>query len=234
MGKIKQGILGGFNGTVGTVVGGSWKGIAYMRGKAQSIKNPKTSAQMAQRAFFTEIMSLANQLTNDQIKTFFPNSVKGLSRRNQLARQLAEACTVTDGAKAFDASLLNTLGNASRTYNFGEITTAKGMGFNQSTHQSVVQSLLVNFSNNQGAVLDNYGALIVFNLTKGTIHCFNTTMKMNESVTIPYLDTWARNDEFKVIPFIYDSQLPVTGFGSFIIKTRPPKKGRPSQQQSNS
>ena len=28
MGKIRQGILGGFNGTVGTVVGGSWKGTA--------------------------------------------------------------------------------------------------------------------------------------------------------------------------------------------------------------
>ena len=48
MGKIRQGILGGFNGTVGTVVGGSWKGTAYMRGKAQSIKNPRTKKQMAQ------------------------------------------------------------------------------------------------------------------------------------------------------------------------------------------
>ena len=35
MGKIKQGILGGFNGKVGTVVGASWKGIAYMRGMPQ-------------------------------------------------------------------------------------------------------------------------------------------------------------------------------------------------------
>ena len=52
MGKIKQGILGGFNGTVGTVVGGSWKGLAYMRGKAQSIKNPRTEKQMAQRMKF--------------------------------------------------------------------------------------------------------------------------------------------------------------------------------------
>jgi len=52
MGKIKQGILGGFNGTVGTVVGGSWKGMAYMRGKAQSIKNPRTEKQMAQRTKF--------------------------------------------------------------------------------------------------------------------------------------------------------------------------------------
>ena len=52
MGKIRQGILGGFNGTVGTVVGGSWKGLAYMRGKAQSIKNPRTEKQMAQRMKF--------------------------------------------------------------------------------------------------------------------------------------------------------------------------------------
>lgn len=52
MGKIRQGILGGFNGTVGTVVGGSWKGTAYMRGKAQSIKNPRTKKQMAQRMKF--------------------------------------------------------------------------------------------------------------------------------------------------------------------------------------
>lgn len=52
MGKIRQGILGGFNGTVGTVIGGSWKGLAYMRGKAQSVKNPRTEKQMAQRIKF--------------------------------------------------------------------------------------------------------------------------------------------------------------------------------------
>lgn len=60
MGKIKQGILGGFNGTTGSVVGASWKGIAYMRGKAQSIKNPRTSAQQNNRTLFgiiSDIMS---------------------------------------------------------------------------------------------------------------------------------------------------------------------------------
>lgn len=62
MGKIKQGILGGFNGTTGSVVGASWKGIAYMRGKAQSIKNPRTSAQQENRTLFgaiSDIMSKA-------------------------------------------------------------------------------------------------------------------------------------------------------------------------------
>lgn len=45
MGTIKQGILGGFSGKVGTVVGASWKGISYMRGQAQHVKNPRTVAQ---------------------------------------------------------------------------------------------------------------------------------------------------------------------------------------------
>lgn len=61
MGKIKQGILGGFNGTTGSVVGASWKGIAYMRGKAQSIKNPRTSLQQANRSLFGEISDLMSK-----------------------------------------------------------------------------------------------------------------------------------------------------------------------------
>jgi hypothetical protein len=34
---IKQGVLGGFSGKVGTVIGSSWKGIAVMRGPTGSI-----------------------------------------------------------------------------------------------------------------------------------------------------------------------------------------------------
>lgn len=52
MGKIKKGILGGFNGRVGNVIGASWKGIAYMRSEAQSIKDPKTQSQILQRTIF--------------------------------------------------------------------------------------------------------------------------------------------------------------------------------------
>ena len=52
MGKIEQGILGGFTGKVGTVIGWSWKGRAIMRAKALSIKNPHTDAQTSQRVKF--------------------------------------------------------------------------------------------------------------------------------------------------------------------------------------
>lgn len=61
MGKIKQGILGGFSGTTGSVVGASWKGIAYMRGKAQSIKNPRTTKQVDNRTRFGKISDIMSK-----------------------------------------------------------------------------------------------------------------------------------------------------------------------------
>ena len=75
MGKIKQGILGGFNGTVGTVVGGSWKGMAYMRGKAQSIKNPRTEKQMSQRIKFGMAQKFVKVMTA-YLKVSFRNYIQ--------------------------------------------------------------------------------------------------------------------------------------------------------------
>ena len=43
MARINQGILGGFSGKAGTVVGSSWKGRSVMRGLPQVKKNSKSS-----------------------------------------------------------------------------------------------------------------------------------------------------------------------------------------------
>lgn len=59
MGKIKKGILGGFSGRVGNVIGGSWKGIDYMRSEATSISDPKTTKQLAQRSKFRVAVEFA-------------------------------------------------------------------------------------------------------------------------------------------------------------------------------
>ena len=56
MGTIKLGILGGFSGKVGTVIGSSWKGISYMRGQAQHVKNPRSAGQVNQRTKFALVM----------------------------------------------------------------------------------------------------------------------------------------------------------------------------------
>jgi hypothetical protein len=52
MARFKKGILGGFSGKVGNVVGGSWKGIDYMRSLSQRRKGNPTPAQQAQQAKF--------------------------------------------------------------------------------------------------------------------------------------------------------------------------------------
>ena len=63
MGTIKKGILGGFSGKVGTVVGASWKGIAYMRSLPQKVKNPRTLGQRMQRSKFSLALALLQPIT---------------------------------------------------------------------------------------------------------------------------------------------------------------------------
>jgi hypothetical protein len=63
MGTIKKGILGGFSGKVGTVVGASWKGISYMRSLPQKVKNPRTEEQMSQRTKFALALGILKPMT---------------------------------------------------------------------------------------------------------------------------------------------------------------------------
>jgi hypothetical protein len=67
MGVIKQGILGGFSGKVGSVVGTSWKGRAVMKAMPLSVANPRTSLQMQQRNKMTAVVKLARQLLGGAI-----------------------------------------------------------------------------------------------------------------------------------------------------------------------
>ena len=67
MGKIKQGILGAFSGTVATVVGSTWRGIVCMRGIATSHKDANTPEQKAQRARFGACGKFSNLIKTDII-----------------------------------------------------------------------------------------------------------------------------------------------------------------------
>ncbi len=62
MAKINLGILDGFIGKVGNVVGSFWKGKAVMRGYTRSVHNPHTDAQEAVRKRFVAISKLSSAL----------------------------------------------------------------------------------------------------------------------------------------------------------------------------
>ena len=68
MGKINQGILGGFSGGVGPVIGSGWKGINTMRSRATSVSNPRTAGQVSQRTKFAAAVELGSTLLGSIVK----------------------------------------------------------------------------------------------------------------------------------------------------------------------
>ncbi|WP_291552790.1 DUF6266 family protein, partial [Bacteroides sp.] len=57
MGIINQGILGGFSGKVGPIVGFHWKSNYYIRARAAKVSNPRTPKQQEQRGKFATAFS---------------------------------------------------------------------------------------------------------------------------------------------------------------------------------
>ena len=59
MGTISKGILGGFSGKVGNVIGGNWKGIDYMRSKASRSNAKPSQRQLEQQIKFGLVIRFA-------------------------------------------------------------------------------------------------------------------------------------------------------------------------------
>lgn len=81
MGRIKKGILGGFSGKVGTVVGASWRSIDYMRSLPKERSVPFSPAQLGQqskmallRGFLLSIQEIVEQGFQDYNKHTAMNS----------------------------------------------------------------------------------------------------------------------------------------------------------------
>ena len=172
MGKIKQGILGGFKGKVGTVIGASWNGIAYMRGLAQSIKNPQTEAQLKQRSFFKEVQDLVGQLSDEQLAFLFPNSVKGMSRRNLLTKQLSAYPIETEEGKHADLADIISLGNAP-TADLPDVSIVAS--------RSAVTISWDADNDWRSQHADEYPTICVFNVTQKKIFLVNSTVTVGAS-----------------------------------------------------
>jgi len=82
MGVIKQGILGGFSGKVGSVIGTSWKGKAVIKSRPLSVANPKTAGQLAQRGAMTQIVLASRALQAALIQVLWNPMSVGMSGYN--------------------------------------------------------------------------------------------------------------------------------------------------------
>ena len=218
MGKIKQGILGGFKGKVGTVIGSSWNGIAYMKGLPQSQKNPNTLAQQKQRNFFKELQDLASQLTAEQLTFLFPSVPRGKIRRNMLIQQLAENPILTAGSKTVNLENITTIGNAP-TLELPAVTVEPD-GDNLSIFWFEESDIRTRHS-------DEYPTFFVANFTKKRIFLVNSNVPLEEVATgvmTLNLATYGdAGDCFSGFMLLTGSKAPLVGFSGHCVTERPVK-----------
>lgn len=105
MGIINKGILGGFSGKVGSVVGGNWKGIDYMRSKSSRGKFVPTELQHSQQIKFALLMGFLQTLTGLLRLTFSDFAVKMTGINNAMKYNLKTAITGTYPAFQIDYSM---------------------------------------------------------------------------------------------------------------------------------
>jgi len=91
MGVIEKGILGGFSGKVGTWVGGSWKGIDYMRSKAAKRNFTASQAQLEQQAKFGLMVFFLQSMSGLLAMSFRSYAVKMTGFNNALSYNLKNA-----------------------------------------------------------------------------------------------------------------------------------------------
>lgn len=110
MGLMNNGILGGFSGKVGTVVGGNWRGKEVMRSKPRRRKNAKrTDKQLDQQAKFAVATQFTLSMKEMLELTFSHYAVGKTGANSALAHTLKNAITGTypDYRLAYDKVLVS-------------------------------------------------------------------------------------------------------------------------------
>ena len=189
MGKIKQGILGGFNGKVGTVVGFSWKGKSVMRGRAQSIKKSNTAAQVAQREKFTLVSNFI-QLIKDVIDVGFKKQARGMSASNA----------------AFSYHIKNAV--SGDAINPANVLISRGSLPNVEDIVSYIDnySVVTSWTNNGGtggALDDDEALVLIYNPSKGeTISSVLEITRDEESISINFPESWEGDSPYSYLGFM--------------------------------
>ena len=214
--KVQNPIIGRARGSAGgmTFCKNYDKNVA--RAKAFEVSNPNTPAQQNQRSYFTQLSSLVASITDEQLRTLFPQKPKSMSRRNALSKQIAASKTTVDNAKVIDFADILTLGNAS-TMDFGTTTCAFDSGNPKVTLDNAVI--------NNNFVSGNLFTAAIVNETKGEIHLAPNCELVSAGVlTVTNPAGWETTDDIHAIPLILNSKdgsIKLVGFGTMVVNERP-------------
>jgi len=102
MGVIKQGIMGGFSGKVGGIVGSSWKGIAVIKAMPLSVSQPNTTKQINAKEKFANTVNAATSILVDVIKPLLDRTAVKMSGYNAFM-QMNKGCFDQLGMKNYSS-----------------------------------------------------------------------------------------------------------------------------------
>lgn len=202
MGKINQGILGGFSGKVGNVIGGNWKGIDYMRVKPASVANPKTEGQVDQRSKFSTALRFLQPL-NEFLKVGYKNyAVKMTQFNSAMSYTLKNA--ITGAYPDFTIDYANAL--VSR----GSLTVAKN-GAVSSSSNGVVDFAWTDNTGDGSAKATDKAMLLIINKGKGeAIFTTAGNARSTEGQTLAIPDDYAGDQVECFISFVSEDGLTVS------------------------
>ncbi|MBW4971173.1 hypothetical protein KZY98_11935 [Croceibacter atlanticus] len=183
MGKISQGILGGLSGKVGNVIGGSWKGIDYIRIKPSSVANPRTVGQVNQRTKFSSVLEFL-QPNKDFIRLGYKNyAVKRTEFNSAMSYLLSNAITgiAPDFTVDYTKALLSR-GSLSGVLNGTVLTTIPGQ----------VDFSWDDNSDEGNANTTDKAMVLVYNPSKKeSIYILDGALRTAESQTVTIPNTYA-------------------------------------------
>jgi len=178
MGTISKGILGGFSGKVGTVIGGVWKGIEYMRSIPASVSNPNTPAQLEQRSKFAAVVKFLKPL-NSFLRIGFKNQAVKMSAFNAALKANFKAITGIFPAITIDYSkVLVSLGSFPGALNPLAVAGIAG----------AIDFTWENNTWETDAMADDQALLIVYNPSKEAAVSFSgsvTRATGTQTITLP-------------------------------------------------
>lgn len=106
MATLNSGILGGFSGKVGPVVGYSWKGINCMRSLALSVNDPRTDEQLMWRERLGVLSTLGTKAL-PFVQAGFHNQAKSMTEGNVfIAKNIKSVFSGTWPSETLDHSKL--------------------------------------------------------------------------------------------------------------------------------
>jgi hypothetical protein len=184
-GVITQGILGGFSGKVGPVVGAKWKDIDYMKSYVIPA-NPNTPGQQTQRTRFTTIQEYARQVLSTLIQPYWDPFYSDKSGYNALMSNwllnadandlLVAACSASKGTLAPQILTIATYDSVS-----GDVS----ISWNQNLVGNQLATDLAKV-----LVFDKSSGLLYFEDSSDARSTNNTTFTINTGLTATNLECY--------------------------------------------